>query len=429
MVFRFFERFFVVLVLLACMHVFIALANPGLGEDDPDAVSTELHMSTILVDGGVYACGALLILMRLRKFARAARAAWPILALPLLAMFSAAWSAEPELTFRRGLFLLFSTLLAVYLGERYSMDKLARLTAQTMCLMMMAVIALYFVAPAYVIDFSSHAGALKGLSTHKNPFGEYMAVAFLLLLLVRFRHFAWLRYVFLAIAGGMLLLTHSAGAVACCALAFAAMPIWNWFRLNHRQRLLFCSISVVLVAGAVYFALNHSELLLHALGRDSTFSGRIQLWATLWPAILKQPVLGYGYQTFWAGLQGEALNARIGLQWLASAADNGYIDLCLSLGFTGAIAFLWIFARFFRQAIAYLRTERGPLGLWPVTYFFFFAVHNVAESTLLARATFSFLAFAMIATSLAVSRYRATSDSQPAEIQEVLFDDGVVLAG
>jgi len=298
-----------------------------------------------------------------------------------------------------------------------------------MCLMMVAVIALYFVAPTYVIDYSSHAGALKGLSTHKNPFGEYMAAAFLLLLLVRFRHFRWLRHVFLVIAGGMLLLSHSAGAVACCALSIAAIPIWGWFRLSRGQRVLVFTISVVLMAGAVYFALNHTELLFHALGRDSTFSGRVQLWATLWPAILKQPVLGYGYQTFWAGLQGEALNARMGLQWLASAADNGYIDLLLSLGFAGAVAFLWIFARFFRQAISLLRSEPGSLGLWPVTYFFFFAVHNICESTLMARGTFSFLVFAMIATSLAVNRYRAASVSQAAEIQEVQFADRVVLAG
>ena len=73
--------------------------------------------------------------------------------------------------------------------------------------MIVLVLLVYLVAPEYVIDYSAYGGAWRGLSTYKNTFGEHMAVAVLLLALVRFRRFFWLRYVFLLIAAGFLFLS------------------------------------------------------------------------------------------------------------------------------------------------------------------------------------------------------------------------------
>ena len=103
------------------------------------------------------------------------------------------------LTLRRSVLLLASTMIAIYVGERYSIKAFAHLLAQTFCLMIVLVLLVYLVAPEYVIDYSAYGGAWRGLSTYKNTFGEYMAVAVLLLALVRFRRFSWLRYVFFSL--------------------------------------------------------------------------------------------------------------------------------------------------------------------------------------------------------------------------------------
>jgi exopolysaccharide production protein ExoQ len=285
--------------------------------------------------------------------------------------------------------------------------------------MILMVIVFYFVAPAYVID---QWGSWKGLSSYKNTFGEYMAVAVVLLLLVRFRHFRWLRYVFLIIAAVLLMLSRSAGALLCCVLVVAAMPLWRLTCSSKGKRqLLVCALTAAVISLVIGFIPRISDSLFQILGRDSTLTGRTHLWRTVLPAILKHPILGYGYGAFWTGLKGEALDVWIATGWLAPLADNGYLDLCLSLGLLGLCAFVYVLVDSFRKAVVYLRSEPGPIGLWPITYLGFFTLHNVIESTLLTSGTFPFLVFAMITTSLAVSERRAIITSRNPESQPVMM--------
>ena len=127
MFYRFIERAFVFLVLLSSMTVVDALTRPAYqGGRDPDVISTEVPLPTVIIESGVYAVGALLVLTRWRRVAIAARRVWPLVALTLLAAISIAWSDAPMLTVRRSVFLLGSTLIGIYLGERFSMEQLLR---------------------------------------------------------------------------------------------------------------------------------------------------------------------------------------------------------------------------------------------------------------------------------------------------------------
>jgi O-antigen ligase len=152
----------------------------------------------------------------------------------------------------------------------------------------------------------------------------------------------------------------------------------------------------------IYIGIGHSDFILALVGRDSTLSGRTQLWAALHPAMLKRPVLGYGYGAFWAGLKGETLNVFIQSRWLPTGADNGYVDLYLGLGALGMCAFLSVFAYSFRIAYRYLRSEVGAIGLWPVTYLCFYALRAVSESQLFSTRSLEFLLFTATTTSVAL---------------------------
>jgi exopolysaccharide production protein ExoQ len=412
---RLFERLFVVVVLLSSMGVVDALTRPTMGTQGPEVMSTEVPLPTALTEAGVYVCAALLVLMRWRRVLSAARTVWPLVAFAALAPLSIAWSIQPILTLRKSVLVMASTVVAIYLGERYSTEKLARLLAQTLCLMMLAVVVLYFVAPAYVIDYTVHIGAWKGLSGGKNVFGACMALAFALLLLVRFRHFRWLRYVFLLPAAVLLVLSHSATSLLCCVLLVAAMPLWRLTRAHGEHRLLVYTMTALAFSLGIYLILENTDLLFQILGRDSTLTGRTHLWHMVIPAIVKHPILGYGYGAFWTGLKGESLNVWIGTGWLAPAADNGYLDLCLGIGVLGVPVFVYVFLRSFRMAIEYLRCESGPVALWPVTYLCFFGLHNVTESHLLTTRSLEFLMFQAITTSLALNRQPKASASPTAD--------------
>src|ERR1041385_504223 len=131
MVFRILERIFVFVLLLSSMTVVDALTRPAYASgEDPSVLSTDVPLPTVIIESGVYVVGMLLVLSRWRQIARAARRIWPLVALTLLAAISIAWSDAPFLTIRRTVFLLGSTLIGIYVGERFTMEQLSRWLAQ-----------------------------------------------------------------------------------------------------------------------------------------------------------------------------------------------------------------------------------------------------------------------------------------------------------
>jgi len=415
--YSFMEQLFVVLFLLSSMNVVTAFSPASNAQHEIRVFSSGVDTFSVMIDAGVYIYGGMLALMRWRRVLRAARTAWPLLALAAFACLSTLWSVQPMLTLRRSVLLLAATIIAIYVGERYSITEFARLLTRTLCLMMAMVMALYLVAPGYVIDYSSYGGAWKGLSAYKNTFGEHMAVAALLLALIRFRRFAWMRYVFLFLAAGLLFLSRSATAVVCGGLSIAAVPLWRLTR--GRQRLLIYLLIALAFCLAFYWILAFPETVFQLLGRDATLTGRTDLWAILLPVIANRPVLGYGYAAFWTGANADVISVWIQAGRLVPIADNGYIDLCLGLGAIGLCIFFYLFIQAFGRAIKYVTAQPGSIGLWPVTYLCIFAADNICESALLTRGTFPFLVFAILATSLALSHKPAMTAAQTAEHQPV----------
>lgn len=394
------------------MNVITALTPSSKQQAELKLASAEVNTSAVAIEASLYAFGGLLVLLRWRRVLRVARMVWPLLALAVLASLSTAWSVQPMVTLRRSIWLLTGTIFAIYIGERYSIKEFAHLLAQTFCFVITLIFILYWVAPDYVIDWT-YGGAWKGLSGYKNTFGEHMAFALVLLALVRFRHWFWTRYVFFLLAAGLLLLSHSATALVCGVLALATIPIWRLIR--GEQRFLGYALAALASSLAVYCILSPPESLFQMLGRDTSLTGRTRLWNILLPVIASRPLLGYGYAAFWDGWKPEVLSVWIQAERLVPVADNGYIDLCLSLGIVGLALFLYLFVRAFRDAFAYMKVEPTFIGIWPLVYLCIFAADNICESALLTRGTFSFLAFAILATSLAINRKNLTSPKRTAE--------------
>jgi O-antigen ligase len=424
----FFERLFIVVLLLSGMGIVDALLRPSpAGGHDLDVISTDVPLATAIPESAVYVCGTFIVLMYWRRVLRAARAAYPLVCLTALAPLSIAWSHAPLLTLRRSVLLLGSTFLGIYLGERFTIEQLARLLTQAMCLMMVAVITLYLVAPAHVIDYT---GAWKGLSGWKNPFGGYMAIAVLLLLLYRFRHLCRLRYAFLAAAAVLLLLSRSATSLLDCILMIMAMPLWRLADLSGKRRWLAYTVLPAAVFSGFCFAWLNRDLLFQILGRDSTLTGRTQLWSLVLPAILKHPLLGYGYGGFWTGLNSDTLNVYIGSKWLPVEAHNGYLDLCLAFGILALPIFTYVFVQSLRMAYDFLKADTRPIGLWPITYLIFFGLHNLFESHLLTTRSLEFLLFAAITTSLALHRrsYKLIALRQASDVHTAFEMAGIPCA-
>jgi exopolysaccharide production protein ExoQ len=408
-----FERLFVVLAFVSSMGAVDALTRPYLDPRNPDIVSTQIPLSTQIVESAVYLCASLLVLARWRRVVIAARSNWPLLGLAILSVLSIAWSIDSSLTLRRSVSLLLSTLLGIYLGERFTTEQLAQLLAQAMCFMMVSALILYFVAPSYVIDYSSYGGAWRGLSVKKNSFGAYMAMAVVLFLLIRFRHFRWLRYTLLALSVVLLLLSHSATSLLCCAIVVALLPLWGLVRIGGKQRFLVYTLVPAALFIVIYFFLANAQQISLIVGRDPTFTGRTELWGLVTSAIKKQPIAGYGYGAFWSGMSGEAMEVYVASKWLPTAAHNGYLELGLSFGMIGLPLLLWLIIHSFRLATTYLRAHKGALAFWPISYMTLLFLNNFFESRLLETRALELLVFVAITTAMGMEHCRTPLRTRP----------------
>jgi O-antigen ligase len=110
-----------------------------------------------------------------------------------------------------------------------------------------------------------------------------------------------------------------------------------------------------------------------SLGRDDTLTGRTEVWATVLPAMAQQPLLGYGFGSFWT-------DARRQLYDIPTA-HNGYLDILLELGEVGlAFYTAWLLscARLLHRTLV-LDYEWASFG---ICLLFMSLIYNVSESAL-----------------------------------------------
>ena len=67
--------------------------------------------------------------------------------------------------------------------------------------------------------------------------------------------------------------------------------------------------------------------------------------------IAKRPVLGYGYQAFWLGLEGESYRIILAVSWVLAQAQNGFLDVMLEMGAVGLVIVLLVFGFAFRDGV------------------------------------------------------------------------------
>jgi O-antigen ligase len=110
-----------------------------------------------------------------------------------------------------------------------------------------------------------------------------------------------------------------------------------------------------------------------AVGRDATLTGRTEIWAGLLPDLMRQPFLGYGFSGFW--------NAQRSLEHQIGEAHNGYLDVCLQLGFIGFLVMTVFLLSCIGKAARRLRSD-FDWGSLSLCFVMMMAIVNIAESAI-----------------------------------------------
>jgi exopolysaccharide production protein ExoQ len=360
--------------------------------DDPLAVGvTPLDTPLSLIQHVIYLSILLLLLFRWQSCLTLALKHPLIWILTGLTIVSFLWADYPETALRKGFITIETSCFGLYLASRYTLKEQLKMLAWAMGIVV--VVSLLFCAafPGAAVEVGGNAGAWRGPFPQKNPFARIMLIAGIsfLLLTPKDRFGKYLRWGLFGLASMLMILANSKTALILFAfLLLLLLPLYK--ALRWRSTIFVpCAIATLLIVGSMTIMfVGNWENIAQFLGKDPSLSGRTDLWEVAIEKVVERPLFGYGYQSFWVDT-GEAnyvWNAIAKLQgdYKPPHAHNGFINISLDLGLVGLILFLLVIGITYAQSIAYVRSGKTKLELWPIIYTTFFFMYNYSEDTIIA---------------------------------------------
>jgi exopolysaccharide production protein ExoQ len=270
-----------------------------------------------------------------------------LLLLPAIAFMSAAWSPNPTHTLVSSCNLTLAMLFAIYLYARYPKDTLlVFLTGGAAICLLLSLLAVIFL-PSLGID-PYQQEAWRGLFYQKNNCATICTLFFVLAVHLKPTSITERIVRFLVIALAILFVVMSGSRTGWILSLLALMLTYTFHIVGRmpgadRAAMKAALYGVSVVAGVLLY-LNFSGVLA-VLGKDPTMTQRTVIWASVIPSVLKHPFLGYGFDAFWAGLNGESMQTVLVTGWMEGQAQNGYLDVLLQLGLLGFCPVVWLFIR------------------------------------------------------------------------------------
>jgi O-antigen ligase len=246
--------------------------------------------------------------------------------------------------------------------------------------------ALFF--PKYGIDQRGDGtvGAWMGIFLSKNfcPIMEVflLTAAFFLPPARAFSRVARAALIVLALLLIAMSQSRTGWVIAACLLVYVAFThVLRKFRRKDAASIAFIFGMLAMVAGVAFWQYYSDIMLL--LGKDPTLTGRTSIWRLAFASGMKHLYLGYGYEAFWHGLQGESANVSLADKWIVPAAHNGILDLWLGLGAVGVGLVLVSIGQAVRNAFICFRRGRSSSSEWYFCIVLLTLVCNIPEQTLM----------------------------------------------
>ena len=391
----------------------VAATGPGLlflgASDDPKAAETPLLR---LVWLPVYAGALGLSLWRAPRLMRAWLPAALFAVLVGWAYASQAWSIFPEVTHRRVIALALTTLLGVALGAAYDGRRLVVMLAWASVIFALGSIVAALAFPKVGVMELDGGRDWRGLFPHKNSLAFQMATGMVAgacaALLQPRRRRLWIGVVVLCLA--VLLMSRGKTSLLAGALGVGGAVGIAAMRRGPLVAVLAGWGGATAALAAACLALLAPGLLLKAIGKDATLTGRTDIWASVLRRAADAPWTGYGYGAFWEKGSTPARMVQKETHWLVPTAHNGWLDLLVQVGWIGVALFAAVLVLALVAGVARLaRTDDAGFG---VLYILLFLILAFSESAIEAANTLTWallVAVAVRALAPHASRARAPS--------------------
>lgn len=342
----------------------------------------------------VYAATAGLLLFRADRIWRA----WPaFLLLGIMVIHAYAskyWSIDPGVTSRRTIALALSSVFALYLGAMFRGPHLPRVLMISCLLMGLGSLVMVFAFPAIGVHQYDNAGLWRGLWYEKNQMGVVMVAGVIaatasLASADNRRVDLWMiaSVTAAAVCALLVLATQSKTSLLCMIMGVGLIGgLWAMRRGGAAFTVVCLWLGVVLAAFILYLVITEPAVILKALGKDPSLTGRTDIWAALMRKVAERPWTGFGYQAFWGRTSVPAMWIRQETQWPVPSAHNGWIDLLVQLGWPGAILVGFTMLLTFVVLVARIGGAGAREGYFSLAYFAVFLLLSLSESVLLTNA-------------------------------------------
>ena len=355
---------------------------------------------------GMMAAAIYLLKRRRFSFKRAVREQKWLIAAYAFALISCFWSDHPFIAFKRWI-RVFGSLLMVWviLTEKFPYDaveSVLRRAAYVLLPFSMLLIK-YFLDKGVAYDRWVGTTMWVGVTTQKNSLGALGLISAFFLLWALHRRkqrgdlwkekagtLADFSILFLALwilkGPGV---SYSATAAVSLFMGVAMYVFLvkisrrggTWFNLVW-----FVAVPGILIGISIPIAGSTGVIsgILEFLGRDTTFTGRTEIWEGILPTAWKNSLVGVGYGSYWINPP-----LRYPLNELTHA-HNGYLNIFVELGFIGLGTVVAFLLSAFRQVQKAL-TREVEWAAFCAALLLILLFHNVTECSLLRASSFLWL--------------------------------------
>jgi exopolysaccharide production protein ExoQ len=310
--------------------------------------------------------------------------------LPLVFSLSTLWSDFPSSTLRHSTEYLLTVGAAVVLAScvRQRVFTSACFSALLITLIYCLIIGL----PGYLHNNENELYFILG---SKNQLAEHGCFFLLVSFTVFFDPFQPLLLRVLAgtsiiLAAFVIHVANSAGSeviVIPAILAMLALALLSVLPPPARAVLaIMALLAVIAVVFAAIGIINNPSTILELLGKDSSLTGRTDLWETAQQYFLERPIGGVGYSGFW-----QLENPRARLLWIINYEEPGagfnfhnlYLNTAVELGMIGLAALgtllLSMTGRLFSCLIGSINSQH-ILGIGLFSYFLGISLFEVIQT-------------------------------------------------
>lgn len=257
------------------------------------------------------------------------------------------WSDYPFVSFKRYVKEVGNVLMVLLiLTEKDPVQTVRAIFARYVHLVIPLSILLIYSIPSLGMYYDdSMLPSYCGVATNKNKLGviTFVSALFLVWEMIHFREAdgkdadrcdAPSRWVLLLMAGWLIFIAHSATALVCVIVGvFLLLAMKLPFVVKHLSYLgMYSLLTAVIIIFAMYHFPEAIGVVAEGFGRDSTFTGRTELWMDLLREPVN-PVVGTGYQSFWLGSRADNLWDKYLFHPIQ--AHNGYLETYLNGGVVG----------------------------------------------------------------------------------------------